>query len=108
MPKPDLSAMEIPELKDLIAKAEAALAEKVEAKKSSFLADIQRQAQELGLELEEVIGFSGRKKRTPAKPKYQNPDNAEEKWTGKGRAPAWAKPYKDAVPSRLDEILIRG
>ncbi|HKL68178.1 H-NS histone family protein [Salibaculum sp.] len=53
----------------------------------------------LGFSLEDVVGGSGgRKKRSTArsagKPKYANPDNPSQTWTGKGRQPKW---YKDAI-----------
>jgi len=44
------------------------------------------------------------KKRLKIPPKYRNPDNASETWTGRGRAPLWAKPYK--WRGELDKILI--
>ncbi len=44
--------------------------------------------------------------RAPAKPKYQNPNNPAESWTGKGpRPPEWARIYKEQ--GRLDEIRIK-
>ena len=45
------------------------------------------------------------KKRLKIPPKYRNPDNASETWTGRGRAPLWARPYKRR--GELDKILIR-
>lgn len=37
-------------------------------------------------------------------PKYRNPENAEQTWTGRGRTPAWCQALKDA--GRLDSALI--
>lgn len=37
-------------------------------------------------------GTAGPKK-TVGEPKYRNPDNPEQTWTGKGRAPAWFVEY---------------
>ena len=104
MPEIDLENMEIQELRDLALKVEAVLSRKVEEKQSSFLADVRRQALDLGLDFDEMVGTGGGRKRTPAKPKYQNPRNPAETWTGRGRAPLWAKPYKDE--GKLDEIKI--
>jgi DNA-binding protein H-NS len=44
-------------------------------------------------------------KRAAVAPKYRNPANANETWTGRGRAPLWAKALKDA--GTLDSALIR-
>ena len=38
-------------------------------------------------------------------PKYRNPANATETWTGRGRQPRWLTAYTDAGRSR-DEFLI--
>jgi hypothetical protein len=37
-------------------------------------------------------------------PKYRNPKNPDEVWTGRGTAPAWAQPYREK--GKLDKILI--
>lgn len=38
-------------------------------------------------------------------PKYRNPENAGETWTGRGRQPRWLTAYTDAGRNR-DEFLI--
>jgi len=38
-------------------------------------------------------------------PKYQNPNNAAETWTGRGKAPVWARGLKEA--GTLDSALIK-
>jgi len=43
-------------------------------------------------------------KRAAVAPKYRNPANAEQTWTGRGRAPLWAKALKDA--GTLETTLI--
>ena len=97
----DFDSMEISELKDHIAKAEAALAKKVEDKKKDFIADVKRQAEELGLDPSELFGSAASgKKRKPAKPKYRNPDDPSITWTGQGRTPKWAE-------GRLEEVRIK-
>lgn len=37
-------------------------------------------------------------------PKYRNPNNAAETWTGRGKAPVWARSLKEA--GTLDSALI--
>jgi len=43
-------------------------------------------------------------KRGAVAPKYRNPANANETWTGRGKPPLWAKGLKDA--GTLDTALI--
>lgn len=72
-----------------------------------------------GLTLEQVQeAFSGKKRKASAKkttgtsklagkkvaPKYRNPANANETWTGRGKAPTWAAALKNA--GTLDSALI--
>ena len=61
-------------------------------------------AKKLGFSLTDLVsdapkGKSSRKTRAPAKPKYRNPANPSETWTGRGRQPAW---YKAAVDGGAD------
>lgn len=43
-------------------------------------------------------------KRAKVAPKYRNPANAEQTWTGRGRAPLWVQELKNA--GTLDSALI--
>lgn len=43
--------------------------------------------------------------RAKVPPKYRNPANAEETWTGRGRSPVWVKALQDA--GQLDTAVIR-
>jgi DNA-binding protein H-NS len=43
-------------------------------------------------------------KRAKVAPKYRNPKNAAETWTGRGRTPLWVQALKDA--GQLDAALI--
>jgi len=58
-------------------------------------------------------------KRTSPKPKYRNPDNAEQTWSGRGRRPLWVQEYlgkhdwdeklsKEETQKILNNILIDG
>ena len=49
-------------------------------------------------------GTGLRKSGAKVSPKYRNPDNPNETWTGRGRAPLWAKARKEA--GTLDATLI--
>ncbi|NBD30648.1 MAG: H-NS histone family protein [Alphaproteobacteria bacterium] len=61
----------------------------------------EKAAASLGFSLDEVIGDSGKKTRasrgrskSAGVPKYANPADPSQTWTGKGRQPQW---YKDAI-----------
>lgn len=51
-------------------------------------------AQELGYNLEELVGSKSKSPKTTAAPKYRHLDNPEQTWSGRGRQPAW---FREAV-----------
>ena len=105
----DLKNMNRKQLEKLLKDAGAALSalearEKREAKKAA-----EQAAAKFGFSLSDLTGGSpaaGRaKKGTPrkssaaksaGKPKYANPENPGQTWTGKGRQPQWYKAAMDA------------
>lgn len=83
----DFEALSREELKTLIANAQKALKtvdarRRVEAKRAAEMA-----AKEYGYSLDEVMeaGTKGSK----GAPKYANPADASQTWTGRGRKPNW-------------------
>ncbi len=68
----------------------------VDAKKTAALR-ARELAASVGMTLDELIGMatSGKSKRQDGRsegkgiPKYRNPENAEQTWTGKGKRPRW-------------------
>lgn len=91
----DLSNMSMDELVALekdVQKAKASFEKKrvIEARKA-----IENAAKEYGLTVEEVLGANaGGGSAQKGAPKYANPENADQTWTGRGRQPAW---YKAAI-----------
>ena len=53
--------------------------------------------------LEEILSAS--KPRKPVAPKYQNPDDASQQWSGRGRKPRWVEAYL-ASGGTLEAITI--
>jgi DNA-binding protein H-NS len=85
------------------------------AEKASLLAEFENRAKASGFTLSDLFGDSVEAK-MPAKrsgkgqastipPKYRNPQNSLETWTGRGRFPAWVKELKEAG-GNLDACLI--
>lgn len=74
-----------------------------EAKKNA-LAAAQKAAAEHGFSLDEIL--SGKKTVGPkSAPKYANPDDPNQTWTGRGRQPNWIKSALAGGKS-LDEMAI--
>ncbi len=96
-------------LKDLITlelKVKKAIAMAKERERSELKQRIEMMAQDSGFSVDELFarGRGAMKGRTVA-PKYVNPDNSSETWTGRGRKPKWlvAKLSKGA---KMDQFAI--
>jgi DNA-binding protein H-NS len=94
----DLIKMSRKELESLRSEVDKALADLHKKEKKDALAAAQKAAAEFGFSLEDLTAkrAPGRPvaKGASAAPKYANPDDASQTWTGKGRQPNW---FKSAV-----------
>ncbi|MFO1371712.1 MAG: H-NS histone family protein [Candidatus Competibacteraceae bacterium] len=101
-----ISGYSIEQLNDLIKKVE----DEKERKKASEIVALRSQmvamASKLGMKVEDIISYESQKKKTSGKPKYRNPADPEQTWTGRGKKPGWmrqalaggAKPEDFAIP----------
>lgn len=99
----NLSNMSYSELVALQKDVEAALKDFEKRKKKEALAAAQKAAQEYGFSLEEVLG--GGKPRGKVAPRYRNPEDASQTWTGRGRKPLWVVAALNRGKS-LDDLAI--
>ena len=97
--KPDLKSMSRKELEKLKVDVEKALERLAEKDKKAALAAAEKAAAAHGFSLAEITGDTAPKRgrkpktgpKTPSAPKYKNPANPDQTWTGKGRQPGWFK-----------------
>lgn len=99
--KTDLNTMTRKELEKLKANVEKALAKLAEKDKKAALAAAQKAAAAHGFSLEEITGDAAPRKvksapKKSSEPKYKNPADDTQTWTGKGRQPEW---FKAAIAS---------
>lgn len=82
--------LSLKELMELDLKVQKAMAVAKERERAELKAKIEAMAAESGFAVADLFGGGrgGPKGRTVA-PKYVNPDNASETWTGRGRKPKW-------------------
>ncbi|XID74794.1 H-NS family nucleoid-associated regulatory protein [Alkanindiges sp. WGS2144] len=108
--QPDISNLTVAELKKLTDKAEALIEAKKEQELDAAYDKIKQIAAEAGVSLEELIargsksGKAGTRK--PVAPRYRNPENHNETWTGRGKQPRWLV-AKIADGARLESFLIQ-
>ncbi|MDQ2065205.1 H-NS histone family protein [Xinfangfangia sp. CPCC 101601] len=102
----DLHSLSLKELKDLQNQVTKAISNFEERKKGEARAELESRARELGFSLADLTAAApvGRK-RGIAAPKYRNPADASDTWTGRGRKPRW---FIDALQSgkSADELSI--
>lgn len=93
----DLKSLSAKELRTLIADANAHVAEAHEKEVRDVRSKIDALLAKAGLTLDEVYSSSGQgRKKAVGKivtrsiaPKYQNPQDAAQQWSGRGRKPLW-------------------
>lgn len=103
----NLSLSELQELKFIVEK-------KIEARagqeRAALIEKMDAMAKERGFAgLDALVGTgdaAAKPKRKSVAPKYRNPANPDETWTGRGRKPRWIQEILDASGS-LDDALIR-
>lgn len=93
----ELKSLTDKELSELKQDLEKELVERAKRAREEAKRAAEEAAKKYGFSLDEILG-DGKKKsaspRKPAAPKYRNPNNPEQTWSGRGRQPDW---YKEAV-----------
>ncbi|MER2527585.1 MAG: H-NS histone family protein [Candidatus Competibacter denitrificans] len=81
----------IEQLQALISRAEDEIeykkVDEIETTRNEWIA----KASQLGMNPEDILQYTGRKRKSTGKPKYRNPANPEQTWTGHGKKPGWLK-----------------
>ncbi|MFT4173409.1 MAG: H-NS histone family protein [Rhodocyclaceae bacterium] len=119
----ELSKLSLGELKRLKSRIETEIGRRTDTTKRDLLKKFQKMTAELGLSINDVIGKpasnpdapkrgpkAGAKKagapRAKVAPKYRNPADDTQTWTGRGRKPQWVAQQLDQGKS-LDDLLIK-
>jgi DNA-binding protein H-NS len=117
-----LSKLSLTELKRQKTRIEAEIARRSVNSKRDLLKKVQKLADEAGVPLSELLG-SGKSLKTGKKvkaavpkaprgnkgkvaPKYRNPADASQTWTGRGRQPLWVAGYI-ASGKAISDLLIK-
>lgn len=98
-----IEASSIEDLKELITKAEDAIEQKKASEITTLREQMFEKAKLYNMTPEEVLSFSIRKRRSVGTPKYRNPANPEQTWTGRGKKPGWLKQAADPEALRIPE-----
>lgn len=103
-----LEKMSVKELEALEIEVREAIAERKLADKTEMKEKLAALAEKSGYSVEELFGKSrrGGGPRGKVAPKYRNPNNPSETWTGRGRMPLWIKTLTDKGAKR-EKFLIK-
>jgi DNA-binding protein H-NS len=86
----DLEKFSLDELKELQNEVAVAIFNFEKKRKAETLAELEALAQAKGFSLKELLDNSnGKNIKKPVAPKYADPANPENTWTGRGRKPKW-------------------
>jgi DNA-binding protein H-NS len=110
-----LESLTVPELNQVLKRARFLVDIKLESAKQDFLSRMKAESEQLGLDLESLLGGAaptkrGRKpageskvERPPVAAKYRSPTGDE--WSGRGRTPRWLQ-MAEAEGKNRDDFLI--
>ena len=100
-----LDGLSLKELKQLRKDVDAAIADFSDRERRQALEEVEAFARERGLSMADLSELSGKRKRKPAAPKYANPADTSQTWTGRGRRPRWVEAALSSGKS-LDDLSI--
>ncbi len=89
--KIDVNSMSRNELIKLKGDVEKALANHEQKQKADAKKAIEDAAKKFGFTVDELVGKSRGGKKTKGAPKYRNPADPAQTWSGRGRQPGWIK-----------------
>ncbi|MDO5621008.1 MAG: H-NS histone family protein [Paracoccus sp. (in: a-proteobacteria)] len=100
----NLDNLSLSELRELRNRVERAITSFEQRKKREALAAAEEAARALGFNLAELTGGKI-SRRSSAAPKYANPADTTQTWSGRGRQPVWVKEYL-AAGKTLEDLAI--
>jgi DNA-binding protein H-NS len=105
MSKVDLSTYTLGDLQELSRDIDKEVKRREIEEKRKVLAQVKELAASVGMTVEEILEAGGTQKKTKGQPKYCNPDDPEQTWTGRGKRPAW---FNQAINSgkTLEDLMI--
>jgi len=101
----DLEKMSYAELAKMQADIERLKVEKQNAERATLRQRLTDMAKQAGFEIQDLFG-RGRKGKGSVAPKYRDPNNPENTWTGRGRPPRWLAAATKGGKAKKEDFLI--
>jgi DNA-binding protein H-NS len=91
MPHVDLSEFTVEELEELRHAIDEEKMRRQNEERERILAEARDAAARYGMSVNQFLKANEKKRRVSAAPKYRNPDNPKQMWSGRGKQPAWVQ-----------------
>ena len=89
----DLSNLSLAELRQLQEDIKKQMKSREQAELATAREQILAIAQSIGVSVKDLVGTGIREKTTTVAPRFRNPNNTAQQWTGRGRQPNWVKEW---------------
>lgn len=106
MAKPDISGMSYAELTELEGKLASLKAEKQSQERAALKEKLTAIAKDAGFDIYDLFGRGRGGKGGKVAPKYRDPKNPANTWTGRGRMPRWLSAVTKGSKTKLQDYLI--
>ena len=107
MAKTDVNGMSYAELIELETKLASLKVEKQSQERASIKEKLTAMAKQAGFDIHDLFGRGRGGKGGKVAPKYRNPKNPAETWTGRGRMPRWMVAATKGNKAKRDDFLIK-
>src|SRR5262245_57162068 len=104
----NLEKMSLVELAQMEERIQQLKAEKQEAERAAFRKEIAALAKQRGIDIRDLL--DGRRKakgKGSVPPKYRDPENPANTWTGRGRMPRWLAAATKGGRAKKEDYLIK-
>ena len=107
MAKTDINRMSYAELTELETRLASLKAEKQSQERAAIKERLTAVAKQAGFDIHDLFGRGRGGKGGKVAPKYRNPKNPAETWTGRGRTPRWIAAATKGNKAKRDDFLIK-
>ncbi len=101
----DISKLSVKELRELETEIARTIKKKIEEEKAALLKQMKELAEKSGFTFSELIGEKI-SRRSQVSPKYRNPNDRTQTWSGRGKRPKWIQEYIDQG-GKIEDLLIK-
>lgn len=101
----DLSNLSVAELQALKGNIDDFITDRKQSELLALRQEIDEKVERSGFTLDEVLQARSNPKKRVVQPKYRNPANPEQTWSGRGRKPVWVDELINAGGNLNDHMI---